>query len=45
GDPRGVGQPVPGDLGQRVRPFVALQIRDVVERERYDGLTPVTMTL
>jgi hypothetical protein len=32
-------------LGERPRPVVAAQVRDVVERERYDGLTPVTMTL
>jgi hypothetical protein len=45
GDQRGVGQPVPGNLAQRLLPRLAEQIADVVDAEIYDGLTPVTMTL
>jgi hypothetical protein len=45
GNPGGVGQREARDLAQRARRFVAIQIRDVVDRERYDGLVPVTITL
>ena len=42
---RGVGQPIVGDLAQRLRPGLAAQVSDVGDAELYDGLTPVTMTL
>lgn len=45
GDPGGVGQPVVCDLGERVGARNRPQERDVVERKRYDGLTPVIITL
>jgi hypothetical protein len=45
GDERGVGQPVAGDLAQRILARLGPQIRDVVKTEIYDGLTPVTITL
>ena len=45
GDERGVAQPMRGDFAQRPLSCVATQIRDVIETEIYDGLTPVTMTL
>ena len=34
-----------GDLGECQLPGIAAQIAHIVEAERYDGLTPVTMTL
>ena len=45
GDTGGIVEPISGGLAQRVAAVVAGQIRDVVERERYDGLTPVSITL
>jgi hypothetical protein len=45
GDERGVGQPIACDFTQRALPRFAAQIGDVVQTERYDGLTPVIITL
>ena len=45
GDQRGVGQPIACDFAQRALPRLAPQIGDVIQTKRYDGLTPVTMTL
>ena len=45
GDQRSIGELIPGDLVQRGAPFRAAQVGHIVEAERYDGLTPVTMTL
>jgi hypothetical protein len=42
---RAVAQLQVRDVPQRARAGLALQVLDVVERERYDGLTPVTITL
>ena len=45
GDQGGVGEPVVGDLAQRLRSGLAAQESDVGYAELYDGLTPVTRTL
>ena len=45
GDQRSIGELIPSDLVQRGAPFRAAQVGHIVEAERYDGLTPVTMTL
>jgi hypothetical protein len=45
GEQRGVCEPKPVDLVQVPRTRVGPQVGDIVEAERYDGLTPVTMTL
>jgi hypothetical protein len=42
---RGIAQPVARDLAQRRNAGIAAQIGNVVEAERYDGLTPVIITL
>jgi hypothetical protein len=45
GDQRGVGQPIACNFAQRALTRFAAQIGDVVQTERYDGLTPVIITL
>jgi hypothetical protein len=45
GDQSGGRQRQVGDIAQRLPSDVALQIRNVIEPEIYDGLTPVTITL
>ena len=45
GNQRGIGESEAVDLAQVPRARVGPQVGDVVETKRYDGLTPVTMTL
>jgi len=45
GNEGGIREPEAGDFAQRALPRFAAQIGDVVQTERYDGLTPVIITL
>ncbi|BBX26493.1 hypothetical protein GCM10009632_36200 [Mycolicibacterium alvei] len=44
-DQAGSGEAAPGHLTQGLLPRLRPQVRDVGGIERYDGLTPVTITL
>jgi hypothetical protein len=45
GDPAGIGEWVAGDLCESLGASGTRQVPDVRSRERYDGLTPVIITL